>query len=458
MAIIAASVATTIIFSACSENIVDGLHADSNSNISLSVTATGLDNDRVMMIGSTQTATVFTVTSTTRWTVEITDCEGAWCQVTYGENGEHIGDGTFTVEAATNRSDKERECNITVYAIEADGTPIPGVSSLIHLNQDRQSIQVNYNNDVVSAMGTTDDTEPEITIIANQSWNVSSANSWVTIIPGEGMTKNGYSATDDTERTISFRLKVERNPSTLARHNEITVSSPTSAFTPIRLSVTQAASTETFFVTPSNVPIISNKGETIELDVYSPEEAWTVKPIAVGDWITLSRTSGEASENAASLTITVAPNTNFGERQGNIVFTRGSGKGETVISITQIGAENTVVSEPWIVSGWTARWAQLRAYYWSPAVEITGCGAYIHPVNDESASATKNFRGSLGGDNMIIVDLSDLEPKTEYKAWGYVEFNLNGETVISESTSITFTTPDVTGYPINGENTPPSAN
>ena len=138
------------VFTGCSENEENGLYAADGSNIGISIEALGFHNG-MLDIGSAQSSTVFTVSSTTRWTVEVSNCEGAWCQIVYGEGNSdgagHIGDGTFTVEAAPNRSGNSRECTVTVYAIESDGSHIACKSVEIDVVQDRQIIQVYYSGD-----------------------------------------------------------------------------------------------------------------------------------------------------------------------------------------------------------------------------------------------------------------------------------------------------------------------
>ena len=123
----------------CSNNEADGLYAADDSKIGLTIKPVDetLDfHNGLLELGSAQSSTIFDVTSTTRWTVEVTDCEGSWCQIVYGEGNSdsagHIGNGVFTSDAAPNRSSNTRECNVTIYAIESDGSHIPGKSVEIH--------------------------------------------------------------------------------------------------------------------------------------------------------------------------------------------------------------------------------------------------------------------------------------------------------------------------------------
>lgn len=458
----------------CSDNDEPGLYAADNSNISLAVEASGLANG-LIEIGSAQSSTVVNVTSTTRWTVEVSNCEGAWCQIVYGDmtsdEAGHIGSGIFRIEAAPNRSGNVRECDVTVYAVDSEGNHLPGRSVLIHVEQDRQSIQVDYAGDVISPLGTTPATQPQVTVTANQAWRVSSSHAWVTVIPGEGMDGDTFipAAGSSENAKASFRLSVEGNPGTSVRYAEVTVSSPTSAFTPIRLNVTQEGSSDTFFVTPTSTPTVSWRGDTIEFRVYSPREAWTVKAVSAGEWVSLDRTSGEASSEAVTIRAKVLQNEERDSRQAGVIFTRAGGMGETIVTIDQNGNPDVPVtpdlpevdphpsvSSPWVISGWTQTWAQVRAYYSSPYITVTGCGAFCHPV--DNPDDVRNVHGSLGENNQIIVDLTDLTPNTEYCVWCYVEYTFEGQSMVTTGGAVYFTTPDKTGQPGSGDNNPPSVN
>ncbi|MDE6633263.1 MAG: hypothetical protein K2K23_09715 [Muribaculaceae bacterium] len=464
-----ALLSVSAIISGCSENIENGLYAADDSNIGISIDALGFHNG-LLDIGSAQSSTVFTVSSTTRWTVEVSNCEGSWCQILYGEGNSdgagHIGDGTFTVEAAANRSGNSRECTVTVYAIESDGSHISGKSVEINVVQDRQSIQVDYAGDEISYHGTGNGPYPEITVKANQVWVASSSHSWVKIIPGPEMDGDEYRPEDGSaeEKSISFHISVEANPGTSMRYAEVSISSPTSAFTPIRLNITQTASTETFFITPTQVPQVASYGETIEFQVYSPREAWTVSAISAGDWVTLDKTSGEASADPVTIRASISANNTSVARQASLVFTRSGEMGTTVVYINQNASadapnpdETPSVSEPWIGSGWTATYARVYAYFSSPVIPITGGGVMYENVDDPNEEGV--ITGVINGD-LITADLTTLKPNNRYRVWAYVSYY---ESTVTTGGAIYFTTPGLNGDPGSGipgedDNTPPSTN
>lgn len=454
----------------CSDNEENGLYAADDSNIDITIEAMGFHNG-LLDLGSAQSSTVFEVTSTTRWTVDVTNCEGAWCQIVYGESDAdaagHIGNGNFTVEAAPNRSGNSRECTVTVYAIESDGTHIPGKSIEINVVQDRQSIQVDYAGDEISYLGTINGPYPTITVKANQAWVASSSHSWVKIIPGPQMDGDRYDPPTGSaeERSVTFQISVEANPGTSVRYAEVSISSPTSAFTPIRLNVTQAASTETFFITPTEVPQVSWTGDTIEFNVYSPRDSWKVEAISVGNWVTLDQASGEAASEPVTIKAKIAENNTSAARQASIMFTRGGNLGTMVVYINQnANAEAPApdstpkLSRAWIRDGWTATFAEVSAYFASPVYPIVEGGMIFKSYNGYDQSV----RGVVSG-NMITATLSGLEPDTRYTVTPFVIYSKGGYTEVATGETMDFTTPALdgnpgSGLPGEGDNTPPSPN
>lgn len=448
----------------CSSNVEPGLYAAGESNIKLSVTASGFENG-LLKVGSAQAAAPFTVTATTRWIVDVTDCEGAWCQIIYGDTpadkAGHIGDGYFYIETAANRTQEIRKCLVTVYAIERDGTKVPGKSIEINIEQDGQSIDVDYPSYIISAFGTNPDTEPLVRVTANQAWVYTCSHPWITVIPGAGLSEDGFTPAEGSSAEVetSFRIKVAPNPGTSVRFAEIVLSSPTWSFTPIRLNVTQEGSTETFFLTPSNVPVVSYEGDMVEFKVYSPHDAWTIQPVEQGNWLTLDRTSGDASADPVTVQAMVAPNSSPDAREAKLVLTRESDMTEVVVTLTQQGnARLPVLSSPWLVDGWSAELAELHAYYLAPLNPVTGCGAYVRSANGD----TREYTGEAN-DDLITVFLSDLRPHTMYEAQLYLTYTIDGEETLVLGKPVVFTTPGSSGgpgtiIPNPGDNTPPSSN
>lgn len=451
----------------CSTNEEERLYAADASNISLKV-----DPDGFLKINAAKNSTTIKVTTTTRWIVEVTDCEGAWCQISYGEGNSdgigRIGEGTFTIDAASNRSDTERTCKVTVFGVESDGSHIAGVSNLIDIIQDRQSISVGgYEGEEIAASGTMAGSEPRIIVISNQAWNVTTNVSWMSFVPGDGMNGDCFvpSGEDEADAEVSFGIHIEPNPGTIMRYAEIEISSPTSAFVPFRLNVRQEGAKETFYIFPSEVSGISYAGESINLNVYSPEKNWTVRLSKESDssWIHLTKDNGQASSNATELQAEIIINESHFEREALLVFVCGS-TDERIVSIKQNGNPNNTevpnpvvipsISVPWLANGWSYRNVQVLARYSSINATITGCGIYL--------DSTK-IQGTIVENDLIITELVDLTPNTKYgvKAFiTYIDDNNEPQEVVGGA--ISFNTPDTNGQlestPNQDDNTPPNVN
>lgn len=447
----------------CSDNEEKALYPDSESHISLKVEPAVKDSgyqNGMLSVGSAQSTTVFDVSSSTRWTVQVTECEGAWCQIVYGSNttdaAGQIGNGKFTVETAPNRSSQPRSCLITVRGVDASGNPLPDTSVEIHLDQDRQSILVDYSGDEISPNGTNAGTEPVVTVTANQAWTASSSHPWVTIVPGDGMDGDGFTpAGSAVSQTVSFRISVQPNPGTSDRFAELTVSSPTSAFIPIRLNVTQKGSTSAFIVTPTNVPVIAHGGDDVKFQVYSSRDNWNVQVVGGEGWLTLDRNNGSAASDPVTVMANVKANADSRSRDASLVFSHGEDMYQ-IVNITQEGNPDApdpdyspVVSAPWLESGWTASHVRIMAYFRSPVVTVTGGGVILY-----SRYGEQTFEGDVVGNELVITDIRDLDYGTTYDVVAFVTYSVGGATGRATGSAISFTTPNQSGDPILPDSRP----
>ncbi len=444
----------------CSDNVQPDLLVGNASEIRFSVSPLDtLDTSdlRNITISSAQLMTTFKVSSNTYWTAEVTDCSGGWCYIDYSQNIDDIpnsdsnvgkGSGIFIVRTAPNRNkESNRECKITVYAIERDGAHLPGHSVEIHLIQECQSLEINYNEDeIVSASGTTDSTEPEVTVTANQEWRVRSSEPWVTVVPGSGMNGNIFIPSGTLTETAEFRLKVDNNPNISVRTCEIILESPNNAFIPTRLTVVQEGSPEaSFSVTPVSVPQFSPAGGEFIFMVYSSHKDWTAAAITSGDWININPSAGQASTEPVPVTVTVDSNSERQWREAGIIFSLVEDTEEIIIPLTQ--AFWPVVSDVRIVSGWTSKQAQICAVcqYPDSFFTLVSCGAVCWPITDESKE--KTYSGNFES-NTLTVDMYNLEPNTDYIAKAYIEYKENtsdndgSDSVTVYSTEVHFRTPD----------------
>lgn len=413
---------------ACSDNVEEGLEPIDDSKITISVREFGSESNLLLEMGWTGADTVLNVICNTRWTVDVDDCKGLWCQVvskdTRYDKDNH--NGSFVIRVEPNRTDSTRECMVKVYTIDKRGNPT-GRSVNITLAQKGQHITVTPAEGIeLPYSGTSQsagDTAPTVTVTANQPWEVSCSQEWLKVIPGSMMDGNTFIPPDgsETDVSVSFRLSAEVNPGTSARTAEIIISSPYNVFSPRRLSVMQSGSPETFFVTPGAVTVIPSAGRTVEFKVYSPKDNWSAVVSSGSDWIKLVQNSHNASTEAVTVNAEVSVNNTSLPREGTVIFTAGDRSMPVVI--TQAGNSLIpVVSAAWIAGGPTSTGVQLHAYYRCPAQSFTvrTCGAVCQAVS--YANEGRTFSGELTGGDEITVSMTGLIPGTVYEARPYIEY------------------------------------
>ncbi|MDE5878201.1 MAG: BACON domain-containing protein [Muribaculaceae bacterium] len=427
-ALLAVFTALVVSVTACSDNVEEGLEPIDDSKITLSVREFGSESNLLLEMGWTEADTVLNVICNTRWTVDVEDCKGLWCQVvskdTRYDKDNH--NGSFVIGVEPNRTDSTRECIVKVYTIDKRGNPT-GRSVNITLAQRGQHITVIPAEGIeLPYSGTSQsagDTAPTVTVTANQPWEVSCSQEWLKVIPGSLMEGNTFTPPDgpETDVPVSFRLSAEVNPGTSARTAEVIISSPYNVFSPLRLSVMQSGSPEIFFVTPDAVTVIPYFGRTVEFKVYSPKDNWTTTVSSGSDWIKLESSSHNASTEAITIKAEVSVNSTSSPREGTVIFT--AGDRSIPVIITQAGNSLIpVVSAAWIAGGLTSTGAQLHAYYRCPASSfaVRACGAVCQAVSYANEEMT--FSGELISDDEITVSMTDLTPGTIYEARPYIEY------------------------------------
>lgn len=464
-ALFAVFTALVVSVTACSDNVEEGLEPIDDSKITLSVREFGSESNLLLEMGWSEADTVLNVISNTRWTVDIDDYNGLWCQVVSKDTqyGKDNHNGNFVIGIEPNRTDSTRECIIKVYTIDKRGNPT-GCSVNITLAQKGQHITVTPAEGIeLPYSGTsqsTGDKAPTVTVTANQPWEVSCSQEWLKVIPGNLMEGNTFTPPDgsETDVPVSFRLNAKANPSTSARIAEIIISSPYNVFSPRRLSVIQSGSPETFFVTPSVISVIPSAGRTIEFKVYSPKDNWSAVVSSGSDWINLTQDLHNASTEAVTVNAEVWVNNTSLPREGTVIFTAGD-RSISVI-ITQAGNSLIpVVSAAWIAGGLTSTDALLHAYYRCPPSSFTvrACGAVCQTVSYANEEGT--FSGELTGGDEITVSMTGLTLGTVYEARPYIEYIGPDTTdpIRVYGTPVRFTTlgEQPGTKPGEGDNTPP---
>ena len=473
--------ASAVTLSSCSDNKEQELSPGKGDALSIRVLDEGKDlPNKLLSIGSGLSRTTLSVVTNTRWSVEITECDGSWCSVLFN-NGEtiNVNNGEFVLETAANRSETEqRSCKVTVYAIDIKGNRVPNEAYTFTVQQENQRIMINNPTPAPwPGIGGNDN----FTVTSNLPWRVSLSdpmtadNGYMEIIPGSGMTPGADGSWQFDPKTaevgsapseavrVSFSVHMAMNPTGSPRHGELVISSPDNSFMPVTVSLEQREITASFTVSPTHLDFIPAAGETLSFVIYSPTEDWSVSLMPESaKWLSVTPTAGSATGlDTSEITVVVEPNETPRLREVTLRFQ--PDKGDVIfVNLQQVyGAEmpdiptEPVLSMPWIsAEGWTQTTATLNAYYFSPVAELTSCGAFIAPT--DGSGTTETIEGEFIGDSRITVNFEGLTPGTQYRVQPFVRYTQDGVERMQPGEEITFTTPEYT--PGNGDNPPPVVN
>lgn len=266
-----------------------------------------------LSLGAAPSTVEVAVESNTHWKVEVTDCDGGWCEVS-AFNGS--GNGDFTISVRENLKE-ERTCFVKVYKVDAAGEKETDGSREITVSQVASDVRL-FPSSVESFPSHNPETE-DFEIVANVEWTLTvtydteSADHFMKVIPIDGMSR-------DSEEVFSgngaakFRLELQDNRTAASRTGFITLRSEVGTYS---VEITQLKSDYTFDVSPAERQTVGAEGGVISFGVLSLSD-WKVETAA--NWITFSSTEGAASDSRSEVTAKVQPNISGVERSAEIHF------------------------------------------------------------------------------------------------------------------------------------------
>ena len=404
------------------------------------MTVPGAANGILSLAPSSEPVTV-TVSSSTRWSVETTDKEG-WCVITYG-NGDtdgtgNLGNGTFIITPTVNTSTDNRSCEVTVYAVDSEGSHI-GYSQSVLVTQKGMRIMVSQN-DYDGQPLTPSSSEFTVTINANIPWKVT-ADSWITVVDGEGMTGNTFIPSEGNldSQDATMTVKVSQNTGNEQRTGEVLISGSDGDYVTVRIPVIQQGTS--FIVnSTSSLAGIPYGGGTVEFQVYSPDASWTVAQ-QNGTWVMFDPSSGAADSRELTVRASIAPNPVNTDRTARIIFSRVGSVGGSTFEIIQKGNPNSTVTPPdpggetltppqigtgRVMEGVTSTRAEVMVYFAVTDIAAQGYGVYVTPVG--RPAETRKVSGYIVEEGLFKVDITGLTPDTNYEAVPFVEYFQDGGT------------------------------
>ncbi|MDE6300740.1 MAG: hypothetical protein K2M19_03390 [Muribaculaceae bacterium] len=322
----------------CSDNVDQSLEPiEMTRTLALKVESEMFSNGK-LSVGAASSTTDVLVESNTRWTVEVVDCEGSWCEVSPATGA---ADGSFSISVRENLSE-QRNCYVRVYKSNAKGEKELTGSQEILVTQTMSTIRLSPSSvEPFAAKGA----QPQVfTITSNVSWNLAvtyqSAVEFVEITPISGTMEadgNGFKGSGDAR----FSVSLQDNMTAADRTAFLNLTAETGSYT---VEITQRKSDYIFDVSPTEPQVLPAGGGQIDFGILSLSD-WTITTVA--EWITISPSSGKGGNDVSKVTATVAPNNSLYERSAEIRFnpTQQNYQGHTV-TVTQRGFDLTFSVSP----------------------------------------------------------------------------------------------------------------
>lgn len=304
----------TVVTTACSDNIDSELEPIKTDR-TLTVTLDGKEiPDHTLDLGAAFSETQINVESNTRWTVEVSDCLGGWCDVDV-INGS--GNGSFTITVLENMKEK-RDCYVTIYKTDAEGNKETDGS--IQLKVDQAVSDVRLSPSSLPPFAHYGNNRQEFDIISNVAWTFEvtyegeNPTKFVTITPASDAMTYGPNDTFKGEGAATFFMGIQDNRTATDRKAYLNLHSAVADYS---IEITQLKSEYTFDVSPLEKQMVMAQGGRIEFGVLSLSD-WDVSSSA--DWITFTKESGVSSTSRITTTANVKPNINNGGRNAIIYF------------------------------------------------------------------------------------------------------------------------------------------
>lgn len=429
------------LLSSCGDNTVEGLYPSESVVRSIELRYSTEDDTplpSLIELPSANGSMSVTVISDTRWRAEITNCEGQWCSL---QDPSGNGDGQFTIVPNDNSTGEDRECDLMVRVVDKDDNPLEYESVIIHLVQQKREISITPTSvEAVSSLGMD---EIPFTVTSNLDWVISCSN-WYDAASGNGF----ISITPDASMihrdngdwtgngTTSFKISVRRNLQRNERIARITVSSPTGAFLPINVDITQEAAAQTFVVAGDQ--LAPGDGGDLSWEVYSPSNDWTIKVIPENDWLTLETNSGDKSDDPVTVKGHAKANTAASAREAVLVFrATGDNPEERTITVIQPGtnAVTPTFSRPWVSEEWTSEEIEVNCYYLTNGYTFESMGVEISLADSSNWTAyeSETVEGNNTSGGMIKRRISGLRGLTKYALRAWAVLKETGERIPSST-------------------------
>lgn len=298
----------------CSDNIDTDLEpTKSVRTLTITIDDKEIPNN-TLQLGAAPSHTLVNVESNTRWTVEISDCLGGWCDIDV-ING--TGSGSFSISVLDNMK-AERDCYVTIYKTDAQGNKETDGSIQLKVKQAVSDVRLSPSS--LSPFAPDVNERQKFDIISNVTWTLDvtyetgNSTKFVTVTPASSAMKDNGDGTFSGDGAASFFIDLQSNRTAADRKAYLNLHSAVAEYS---VELMQLKSQYTFDVSPAENQIVAAEGTSIEFGVLSLSD-WSIACAA--DWISFSVNSGTSSESRVGTVATIEPNLSGTDRTAIIRF------------------------------------------------------------------------------------------------------------------------------------------
>jgi len=351
-----------------------------------------------------------TFSATSAWKISV---DQNWVSVSSTSgNGSDTDYQVVSVKVAANSAEENRNATLTLSS--SDGSKTVAITQYGYVEVIIPELSVETESLAYTCKGGSD----VINFTTNVEWTAETDADWLTLSPTSGsglpdaQTINVGAAenTEYNERSATITISVDGISQAISVSQE-------------------AAPTPAVSVSPNNI-IFAAAGSS-EAVSLAANYAWTASVSA--DWLSLSATSGNASESAQSLTLTATENEETEERTASVVFTLEDGTTSATLSVVQSGAEVVILegyyseefnsgSTDWVTATKNATYTLYDGYFYVTPAEVTAGTKYRGDIKSTTSVSlnAKNYPifafcfDYVGTKNSITLDGVSAD-KTSYK-------------------------------------------
>lgn len=283
------------------------------------------------------------VTSNTRWSAEVTDCDGGWCSLNSLAGVSGTGDGAFRIEVLDNIT-AQRSCTVKIFKTDASGKR--ELDGSVDIRVEQVASDVSMSPSSLEPFNALSPAPVQFSIASNVEWTLTveypqGTTSFVSITPGEGISASGAGWKGSGDAT--FTVALADNVSSAARSATLHLKSAISDFKVDLLQSPDFGAQAPAVSEPWLSDGYSQTSATVNFQYYSPfvvirSAAVEWRPAGETVWSVAEATGADAHSGLVSVTLTGLDPATAYEARGVVISEEGTAySGSVGIPFTTAG-------------------------------------------------------------------------------------------------------------------------